>query len=193
MEKPCCWIWCTQWIIVDWNLAQTATQSSIRKAGCFTQQRQCRCIQLSEPILSFEPQESKRHCFRLYYFTWAHDLRCFKLESQDKKFASYKHFWAGFTLSCLRQPAEPWPGYTVLPECQPDNILKNNREGQLPHCNLVENICISPLTPPTKRSTLWDVVLVVTSQCGWLVVTSQCLSTKEKVNFKKCPVTQELN
>lgn len=165
----------------------------MRKTSCFTQQRQSRCIQLSEPIVVLSLKIVKGTAPG---YTTLHKLMIWgalNWSLRTKKLLNTCIFCAGFTLSCLRQPAEPWPGYTVLPECQPDNILKDNGERRLPHGNLVENIYISPLTPLTKRSTLWDLVLAVTSQCYSLVLTSQCPSTKEKVNFKKCPASQKIS
>lgn len=84
---------------------------------------------------------------------------------RSRRFLSMIIFCVGFTLFCLRQTSEPWTSNTVLPECQPGNILKDNRKGQLPHGNMVKNIYIFPLTLPTKRSTLRDLVLAVTLQC----------------------------
>lgn len=76
MEKLSCWFSCTERITVHWNWhKQLPSQSS-----CWTHQGQSRYMQLSDLILSFDHPESKRHCSRLNYFMWHHDL-----QSQDKK------------------------------------------------------------------------------------------------------------
>jgi len=146
MEKLSCWFSCTERITVHWNWhKQLPSQSS-----CWTHQGQSRYMQLSDLILSFDHPESKRHCSRLNYFMWHHDL-----QSQDKKKKIKKGILHTiFTLPCWRQPAEPWPGYRVLPKCQQITFWETIAlQG-----NLTEIIYTSP---PTKRALVLAVNLSV--------------------------------
>lgn len=121
------------------------------------------------------------------HYTISHELMMWGASNwsfMTKRLLNVSILCAGFTLSCLRETSEPWPGYSALPECQPGNVLKDHREGQLPHGSLVKHIYIFPLTPPTKKSTLRDLVLAVTSQCCLVGCSFSVSLPKEKVNFK---------